>query len=142
MKIDKALEHFEWKFKNTWKPTPKDIEAYNAIVDYKQQVDDVNLAKNESLAKLWIHQFMLLSNTQMYTAERCIQVINEILSKPVYQWCTELQEQLPIMKFNALTKQGASDEELLEALAWKAKEDDVIRLVNKKITEIIFLYEK
>jgi hypothetical protein len=142
MNINKALEHFEWKFKNTWKPTPKDIEAYNAIVDYKQRVEDVNLAKNESLAKLWIHQLILLSNTQMYTGERCIQIINEILSKPVYQWCVELQEQLPIMKFNALTKQGASDEELNEALAWKAKEDDVIRLVSKQITEIIFLYEK
>jgi hypothetical protein len=46
------------------------------------------------------------------------------------------------MKFNALTKQGASEEELLEALEWKAKEDDVIRLVSKQITEIIFLYEK
>jgi hypothetical protein len=142
MNINKALEHFEWKFKNTWKPTPKDIEAYNAIVDYKQRVEDVNLAKNESLAKLWIHQLILLSNTQMYTGERCIQIINEILSKPVYQWCVELQEQLPIMKFNALTKQGASEEELLEALEWKAKEDDVIRLVSKQITEIIFLYEK
>jgi hypothetical protein len=142
MNINKALEHFEWKFKNTWKPTPKDIEAYNAIVDYKQRVEDVNLAKNESLAKLWIHQLILLSNTQMYTGERCIQIINEILSKPVYQWCVELQNQLPIMKFNALTKQGASEEELLEALEWKAKEDDVIRLVSKQITEIIFLYEK
>ena len=142
MRIDKALVHFEWKFNNNWKPTPKDIEAFNAILDYREKVESINLQQNNNFAKLWIHQLILLSNSEMYTGERCIQVIDEILSKSVYDWCLELQQQLSIMRFNALSKEGASDEELTEALAWKPTEDYVIKFVNKNITRNILQFEK
>ena len=52
MNIDKALSHFEWKLKNHWKPTPKDIEAYNSIIDFRDLQQSENLSKNENLAKL------------------------------------------------------------------------------------------
>ena len=142
MRIDKALEHIKWKFNNSWKPTPKDIEAFNAILDYREKVESINLQQNNNFAKLWIHQLILLSNSEMYTGERCIQVIDEILSKSVYDWCLELQQQLSIMRFNALSKEGASDEELTKALTFKMKEEDVIKFVNKNITRNILQFEK
>ena len=142
MNINKALEHFEWKFKNSWKPTKRDVEAYNSIVEWKELQEGYNLSQNESLAKLWIHQLILLSNTEMYTGERCINVIDEILDKSVYDWCLELQKQLSIMKFNALSKEGGSDEELNEALQWKPTEEYVIKFVEQHITRIMNKYEK
>ena len=142
MNIEKALEHFEWKFKNTWKPTKRDVEAYNSIVEWKELQEGYNLSQNESLAKLWIHQMMLLSQTDSYTGERCVQVIDEILDKSVYHWCLELKKQLPVMKFNALTKQGASDEELTEALKFEITEENIIKFVQKEITRVLNKYEK
>ena len=142
MRISKALEHFKWNLENRWKPTEKDIEAYKSIIEYKQKVEDIVLYHNSNLAKLWIHQLILLSNSNMYSGERCIQVLDEILTKSVYDWCLELQKQLSIMKFNSLTKQGASDEELTEALAWKPDEEYVIKFINQNITRIILKYEK
>ena len=72
MNINKALGHLEWKFKNTWKPTKRDVEAYNSIVEWKELQEQGVLQDNESLAKLWIHQMMLLSQTDSYTGERCV----------------------------------------------------------------------
>jgi len=143
MNINKALEHFKYKWdKKILIPTEKDIEAYNAIIEYREKQDSINLQQNNNLAKLWIHQLMLLSNTEMYTGERCIQVIDEILEKPVYDWCLELQKQLSIMKFNAIDKEGGSDEELNEALQWKPTEEYVIKFVEQHITRIMNKYEK
>ena len=87
MNINKALEHLEWKFKNSWRPTKTDVEAYNSIVEYKELQESRNLSQNENLAKLWIHQMILLSNTDSYSGTRCIEVIDEILTKSVYDWC-------------------------------------------------------
>ena len=142
MNINKALEHFEWKFKNSWKPTQKDVEAYNSILEYKAQQESYNLSRNENLAKLWIHQMILLSNTDAYTGERCIQVIDEILSKSVYQWCLEMKEQLPMMQFRALEKLGSSDEELKKTLAFTISEENIIKFVEKEITRFINKFEK
>ena len=142
MNINKALEHFEWKFKNSWKPTQKDVEAYNSILEYKAYQETYNMNKNESLAKLWIHQMILLSNTDSYTGQRCIQVIDEVLSKSTYDWCLEMREQLPMMNFRALEKIGSTDEDLKKALTSKPTEENIIRFVEKEITRIINKYEK
>ena len=165
MNIQKALQHLEWRFKNSWKPTPKDIEAYNAIVDYKEIQETKILNENESLAKLWIHQLILLSRTNMYNGERCIQVIDEILSLSVYEWCLKLQNELPMMRFNSvgvgkyqidnetvlnhtklsqINKQiiNEFENELTEALIYEPKEEDVIRFVSNQINRIIDKYDK
>lgn len=164
MNINKALEHFQYKFKNNWKPTQRDIEAYNAIVDYKEMQETKILNENESLAKLWIHQLILLSRSNMYNGERCIQVIDEILSLSVYEWCLKLQNELPMMRFNSVgmgkyqidtetvlnrTKLSQINEqiinefenELTEALKYEPKEEDVIRFVSNQINRIIDKHE-
>ena len=165
MNINKALQHFGWKFKNHWKPTKTDIEAYNAIIDFKEQQQSINLSKNESLAKLWIHQLMLLNQTEMYSASRAIQVIDEILSKSVYEWCLKLKDQSDVMRFNTLLdnetyKQALKDlnvtkmrengvksinnneQEFKKALTQETKEEHIIKFVEIEINRIINKYEK
>lgn len=165
MNIQKALSHFEYKFKNNWKPTQKDIEAYNAIVEYKELQETKSLSENESLAKLWIHQLILLNETEMYSAERAIQVIDEILSKSVYDWAKKMHEQANIMRFKTLldTKEykdalinleydkikeiGSKliDEKKVEfykALNSDVKEENIIKFIKQQITRIINKFEK
>ena len=136
MNINKALEHFEWKFKNSWKPTQRDIEAFNAIIEYKEVQNSYNMSKNESLAKLWIHQLILLANSNMYTGQRCIQVLDEILSKSVYSWCIKLKNELPVMRFNSV------DDDKLKALTSEVKEEHVIKFVEDHVSRVINKFEK
>jgi len=142
MNINKALEYYKWKYENIHKPTEKELEAFNSIIAYKEMQESYNLQHNESLAKLWIHQMILLSNTDMYDGKRCIQVIDEILDKSVYEWCLEMKEQLPMMNFRAAEKRHAGDEELMKAFTFIPKEDDIIKFVERNITRIINKYEK
>ena len=65
MNIDKALEHIKWKFDNVAPPTEKDLESFNAILDYKEKQEDINLEQNENLAKLWVHTLMMLNVTNL-----------------------------------------------------------------------------
>jgi hypothetical protein len=123
------------------------------------------MSENESLAKLWIHQMILLARTKMYSGERCIQVIDEILDKSVYDWCVILQEEIPMIKFNSvgnikyqLTEESVlnrtklrerdkniidnNSKELVEALTYKIELDKVIKLVERQLNRIINEKEK
>lgn len=163
MDIDKALNHFEWKLKNHWKPTKKDIEAYNAILDFKEHRQSVSLSENELLAKMWIHQLMLLNTSNLYSAERAIQVIDEILSKSVYDWVLRLKDQTNTMRFNSLLNKSnsntlnndlkpleviqnsleriVSDETKLEkAFTDEVSEENIIKFVKQQINRIINKY--
>ena len=175
MKIEKALNHFEWRLtvkneqgkvtglKGNLKPSLTDIEALNSIIQWKEHQESIVLARNEGLAKLWIHQLILLSNTKMYNGERSIQVIDEILNKEVYEWCMILKEQLPLMRFNSValdkypledvmnrTKQlerkdaiiNEFETELTEAFKYEISEDNIIKFVKSQINRIINKYEK
>ena len=165
MDIDKAIDRFNWRFKNTWKPNVKDIEAINSIMDYVELQRNKSLSENESLAKLWIHQLMLLNSTQLYSAERSIQVIDEILDKSVYDWCKDLQSNISIMRFNTLSLKinseisknilnrsnviksaeeivDKNEKELLKELQSEVFEENIIKFVEKHINRIINKYEK
>ena len=162
--MEKAIEHFKWKFENVWKPTPDDIKAYKAIIQYKEIQDSHNLSQNESLAKLWIFTLMSLNRTEMYSAERAIQVIDEILQKSVYEWCQDLHKNIKMLNFNSVLGEDyikvikdnnitnmydlndilpneviLSDKhkELLKALKTDIKEDNIIKFVEKNISRII-----
>ena len=69
MNIEQALRRIGWRFKNHWKPNEADLKAYNAIVDFVELQQSVNLSANENMAKLWIQYFMLLNSTELYNAE-------------------------------------------------------------------------
>jgi hypothetical protein len=165
MKVDKALEHFSWKFKNVWKATEKDVEAFNSILEWKEQQESIVAYKNESLCKLWVHQLMLLNDTEMYDAERAIQVIDEILCKSTYEWCVKLHENINLMRFKTLLgtdkyKQymkenkpfkmretgtnniNENSKEMSDILKSKVSEDVIIKFVNRNINRIINDFEK
>ena len=139
MDTNKALEHFKWKFENTWKPTEKDIEAFKSIIDYKKKQESYNLQQNESLAKLWIHQLILLSNTNAYSADRCIQIIDEILSKTTYEWCLKLKEELPMMRVRKKFGDYKTQEDMFVDFNYEISEDN---FVEKEINRIINKFEK
>ena len=164
MDIEKAIDHFTWKFKNSWKPTKKDIEAFNAILDFKEHTESVNLQKNDSLAKLWIHQLILFARSGSYDGERCIQVLDGILERSVYDWCMVLKKEIPMMRFNSvgsvkyplepmdyfnITKLDERNEkivkefetELTEAMKYEISEEDIIKFVKRQITRVLNIYE-
>ncbi|QQV90465.1 hypothetical protein Harreka1_58 [Olleya phage Harreka_1] len=165
MNIDKALSHFKYKLTNSWKPTPTDIKAYNAILDYKEQQESHVLSQNESLAKLFIHQFILMCSTNLYTSEMALKSIDDILSKSVYDWTMTLKEQIPMMKFNSIgitkypleTKDMLNmtlmqersakiieeyPEELTEAINTEVKEDQICKWVAFEVNRIINKFDK
>jgi hypothetical protein len=60
MTIEKALGHFGWKLdpkNNQWKPTGKDIEAYNFMCDYVEQKQREQLNNYLLFAKLYTYLF-------------------------------------------------------------------------------------
>lgn len=165
MYINKAIEHFNWRFKNSWKPTQRDIEAYNSILEYKELQETKNLSQNELFAKLWIHQLILLSRSNMYNGERSIQVIDEILKKSVYEWCLILKNEIPMMRFNVVgmgkyqidtetvlnrSKMDLINKEIIEnyetelteALKYDISEENIINFVKSQITRCINIFEK
>lgn len=160
MNIEQAINHFEYKLKNHWKPTKKDVEAYNSLIDYKEQQESASLSENEALAKLFIHQFILLCQTKIMTSEMALKSINDILSKSVYEWCLILKEEIPMLRFNSIgvhkypldekdfynvTKMQERNKliinefetELTEALRLDVEIDDVVKFVEKNINRII-----
>lgn len=54
MNIKKAIQHFEWKLSNHWKPTAKDIEAFNEIVKFSKNTLENNFNNNLFAAKLYV----------------------------------------------------------------------------------------
>ncbi len=54
MTIKKAIEHFEFKFTNVWKPTQPDIDAYNTILNFVKDKHEQQYNENQLFAKLYI----------------------------------------------------------------------------------------
>ncbi len=52
--IKQAIEHFQWKFKNSWKPTPKDLEAFNTIVDFVNSKHAQQIKQQQLFGKLQV----------------------------------------------------------------------------------------
>lgn len=158
MDINKALEHFAWKFENHWKATQKDLDAFNAIIDYKDLNETTNMNSNESLAKLWINTFIMLSLHSKNNSKDSIRQIDEMLSKSVYEWCEILNKDIPHIKLNLLNKNDyiynatkrleqdkqmikENPEAIINALE-PVKIEDTIKFVETQITSIINKFEK
>lgn len=85
--INKAVEHFVWKLKNTWKATDKDIDAINEIIDFIEQKHREQFNKQQLFAKLYITFY-----GELLRFYRCSVLdpqpqksINKILSMPIEQ---------------------------------------------------------
>lgn len=57
MTIKKAIEHFQFKFKNHWKATKTDSEALTKIIDFVNDKHDKQLKQNEMFAKVYIFMY-------------------------------------------------------------------------------------
>ena len=176
MNIDKAISHFEFrlvekdskgkiKLKNNLKPNLNDLKAYNAIIDYKETQDNIAVAQNESLCKLFIHQFILMCQTKLYTSETALKSINDILDQSVSSWVDILRNEIPMLRFNSvgshkypidekdvwnITKRQERDAkiidefetELTSALKTQITKDQVIKWVESNVNRIINKYDK
>ena len=142
MNIAAALSHFEWKFKNHWKPTKKDLEAYNSILEWKEIIESKNLSQNESLAKLWIHQFLLLAWAQKLDSNNAIKEIDGILSRSVYEWVLVLKKDIPLLKLHLKDLNETSTDKLLDNFLKAPDEDNLIKFVSDQITRVIVNFEK
>jgi hypothetical protein len=166
MNIVKALAHFEYKLKNNWKPTAKDLEAYNSIIDFVELQKTKSLSENESLAKLFIHQYMLLMGSEMYSSNRALQVIDEILKISVYEWCLKLKQHSIYFRLNNVNRRypnyleaikgmnvtklqevnaqilAENEKELTEILKSEISEKQIIDFVKTSILKIILENEK
>ena len=118
------------------------------------------MSQNETLAKLWIEKLMLLNASMMYSGERSIQVIDEILNNSVYDCIKKLHSQINLMHFNAtLNKDGQlvpknvlsiseyrangleavknNKEELHKAFTKTISEEQIIKFVQENVTRLI-----
>ena len=101
MNIDKALAHFG-RNKNNWKPNLKDMKPITQLLITKNSRNKKALSENESLGKTLDPPIDTFKRNRNVFAERAIQVIDEILSKSVYDWTKKMHEQANIMRFKTL----------------------------------------
>ena len=162
MNIAAALSHFEWRFRNHWKPTKKDLEAYNSILEWKELIEMENMSQNESLAKLWIHQFLLLAWAQKLDSKDAIIEIDSILKRSVYDWVLRLQKDIPLLKLHltdldnpindaySFTEMQTRNEkivaqnhdQMLNDFLDLVDEKNLIKFVSDQITRVINIFEK
>lgn len=161
MTINKAIDHFGWKFKNVWQPTKKDVEAYNAILDYIDLQQTNNLSENESLAKLFIAYFIMIVKRHGISSKEALNTIDDILKRSVYNWCKVLQSQVKVMHLATIGESYDLNEwnitkidehnqkilqdysqEITEAIQKQTKEEDIIKWVEGIVNGIINEYEK
>jgi hypothetical protein len=85
MTPNNALKHFEWKFKNHWKPTQKDVDAYNTLYKYVKDTSEKQLKENELFAKLYIFLYgeFLVYYRQTVFDKTARKELNRILDTPM-----------------------------------------------------------
>lgn len=85
MTIKKAIEHLAWKFKNSWKPTPKDIEAFNEVAEFTETQLTKQYNDNQLFAKLYITlygELLKYYNSTVFDKEPQ-KAIHQILDTPI-----------------------------------------------------------
>ena len=148
MTIKKALEHLAWKFKNSWKPTPKDIEAFNEVAEFteaklKQQYND-----NQLFAKIYITFYGELLKYYDSTVFDPIpqKALNKILDTPIetiiqkFLDKANLQEQtIEHRKKNGIKHPKTVDTSDIkpdaEAMTYEEAEQNLTAMINMALTK-------
>lgn len=148
MTIKKALEHFEWKLSNSWKPTTKDIEAYNEIVEFtetklKQQYND-----NQLFAKLYITFYgELLKYYNASVFDNIPQkAIHKILDTPIEVIITKFVEKAKLIEQTKehTDKNGFKHPKLVDtsdikidadSMTYEEAEDNLTALINMALNK-------
>ena len=132
--ITKAINHFKWKFQNSWKPTQQDVEAYNQIVEFTEKKHEQQFVDQQLFAKLYIKYYGELIRyykSSVFDKEPQKE-INRILDTPIehliQDFCKTVKE---VEQSRTLEVRG----DIKHPLQWTAEEKANIKLVKEEITE-------
>ena len=148
MTINKAIQHFQFKFKNNWNPTEKDIEAYNQIVEFTEAKLKQQYNENQLFAKLYIsfygelikyYDTTVFDNTPQKALHKILDTpIETIIQKFLDK--ANLQEQtIEHRKTNGIKHPRiVSTEDIdldAEAMTYKEAEDNLNAMINMALTK-------
>ena len=148
MTINKAIQHFQFKFKNNWNPTEKDIEAYNQIVEFTEAKLKQQYNENQLFAKLYISFYGELIKYYDTTVFDNVpqKALHKILDTPIetiiqkFLDKANLQEQtIEHRKANGIKHPrivSTEDIELdAEAMTYQETEDNLTAMINMALTK-------
>ncbi len=134
--VKKALEHLEFRFTKTMKPTENDIDAYNILVEFKEKQHKEQVNNNQLFGKLFIKYYIELLkyyNTTVFDSEPRKE-INRILDTSIHDLIKEFVKEVNTQElYFKMRENGFKDIHPREM-----KEEDR----NKIKFDIKWLYEK
>lgn len=151
MTINKAIEHFRWKFENIWKASDKDKEAFDTIAKFINDKHKNDLNNYQLFAKLYITYYGEL--LKYYKADVFDDIpqkeLHKVLDKPLQRIiedfvkkATDIQQSLQyevegVLKHPLiLSKEHKESIELLEpVLTYDEAEKNLTSLINLAINE-------
>lgn len=153
MTIKQALSHFEYKLSNHWKPTAKDIEAYNEIVEFTESSLKNQYNDNQLFAKLYIYiygEFLkyyegtVMDNIPQKELHRILdkpieQLINEFIDKhQIIELALQVPKEIRYLhpletRYKELQKDFNFED--VEKLPYNETEDNLTSLINMALTK-------
>ena len=143
MNIEKAVERIGWRLKQKhWKSNSNDIQAYNIIVDYVENLQKKIYKNHELFAKLYIHiygQYLMKYHATPYD-KIPKQILTKEISKSTHQQMQEfhklVNEIIQIKQVEQATNDGDFSKVKSEPLEYDFVEENMVKQIN----EIIFKY--
>jgi len=148
MTIKKALEHFEWKLSNHWKPTPKDVEAYNEIVSFTEQKLEEQYNDNQLLGKLYItflgelikfYDTTYDDKTPQIALHKILDTPIELIIQKFIDKCNLQEQTIEHRKKNGIKHPKQVDtsdiDPFAEALTYDEAVDNLTSLINMALTK-------
>lgn len=149
MNIKKALEHFEWKFKNHWKPSKTDLEAYNTLVKYVEQNNTEQFNDNQLFGKIFISfygELLRYYNTTVFDKQPQI-AINKILDTPIETLIKKFMEKATVIEQSkqfevhgvlkhpqAMTKEQKQNIEIIEPImSYEEAKNNLSAMINNAL---------
>lgn len=96
MNIDRALEHFRYKLSSNKYTTDKDLEAYNSIVEFKENIINSFTSRHDLLLKLYV---LCL---EYYCKKYSFDMFQNIASKELFKDLSTLPSSFIIERFKSL----------------------------------------
>ncbi|WP_417858841.1 hypothetical protein [Xanthomarina gelatinilytica] len=104
MTINKAIDHFVFKFQNVWKPTPKDIEALETILDWTEKEKETVISNNLLFAKCYVRLLMFENSTYKDIMFSSKQLNKLLIETPIETFYNEFTKRLNDIEFEYFLK--------------------------------------
>jgi hypothetical protein len=153
-----AINHIKFRFSSDKIiVNKKDIQAFNSVVLYIEDLKKTTVSNNKLLAKMIINEFIWQTKHHNKTSTSAISEIDRILKVSVWNWCLELKRVIPFLKLKLLSSKvgiiADSDilsirdanlllykqysKELAEAFTSEYSEDELESFVTNLVNELI-----